>query len=143
MSGRDIQGVLEPQPGRWKWLASIFVLLKIQAPLGCTDKEEEGMLKQSEASGLVDTINLLLLLCREFLSCYFTNPTTSCIFRTCFWAGDVFTPKLFVKNKHNQEVPVQQFLQDSFLNAWEMVVRATGDLEGVIGFQVSRIGFEE
>ncbi|KAF9554990.1 cytoplasmic protein [Agrocybe pediades] len=55
---------------------------------------------------------------------------------TCFWAGDVFTPKLLVKNKHNQEVPVQQFLQNAFLDAWEMVVRATGDLEGVIGFQM-------
>ncbi|KAF8152913.1 glycoside hydrolase family 5 protein [Crassisporium funariophilum] len=55
---------------------------------------------------------------------------------TCFWAGDIFAPKLLVKNRHNQEVPIQQFLQNSFLDMWEMVVRAVGDLDGVIGFQM-------
>ena len=60
----------------------------------------------------------------------FTHPST------LFWAGDVFAPKLRVKNKHDQEVPIQQFLQNAFLDMWEMVVRAVGDLDGVIGFQV-------
>ncbi|KAF8909720.1 glycoside hydrolase family 5 protein [Gymnopilus junonius] len=55
---------------------------------------------------------------------------------TCFWAGDVYVPKLFVKNVHNQEVSIQQFLQNSFLDMWDMVARAVGDLEGVIGFQM-------
>ena len=57
-------------------------------------------------------------------------------FSTLFWAGDVFAPKLRVRNKHDQEVPVQQFLQNAFLDMWEMVARAVGDLDGVIGFQV-------
>lgn len=56
---------------------------------------------------------------------------------TCFWAGDIFAPKLLVKNKHNQEVPIQQFLQNAFLDMWDMVVRTVGDLEGVLGIQVS------
>ena len=57
-------------------------------------------------------------------------------FSTLFWAGDVFAPKLRVKNKHDKEVPVQEFLQNAFLDMWEMVARAVGDLDGVIGFQV-------
>ncbi|KDR76952.1 hypothetical protein GALMADRAFT_246095 [Galerina marginata CBS 339.88] len=61
---------------------------------------------------------------------------TAATLSTCFWAGDIFAPKLLVKNKHNQEVPIQQFLQNSFLDMWEMVVRAVGDLDGVIGFQM-------
>ena len=56
---------------------------------------------------------------------------------TCFWAGDIFAPKLLVKNQHNQEVPIQQFLQTAFLDMWDMVVRAIGDLDSVIGIQVS------
>ncbi|KIM41720.1 glycoside hydrolase family 5 protein [Hebeloma cylindrosporum] len=55
---------------------------------------------------------------------------------TLFWAGDVFAPKLRVKNEHDQEVPIQQFLQNAFLNMWEMVARTVGDLDGVIGFQL-------
>ncbi|PPQ80789.1 hypothetical protein CVT26_015204 [Gymnopilus dilepis] len=55
---------------------------------------------------------------------------------TCFWAGDVYTPKLRVKNKHDQEVSIQQFLQNCFLDMWDMVARAVGDLEGVVGFQM-------
>ncbi|CAA7263297.1 unnamed protein product [Cyclocybe aegerita] len=55
---------------------------------------------------------------------------------TCFWAGNVFAPKLLVKNKHNQDVPIQEFLQNAFLDAWDMIVRAVGDLEGVLGFQM-------
>lgn len=56
---------------------------------------------------------------------------------TCFWGGDIFAPKLLVKNQHNQEVPIQQFLQTAFLDMWDMVVRAVGDLRGVMGVQVS------
>lgn len=33
-------------------------------------------------------------------------------------------------------MPVQQFLQNAFLGAWEVVARTVGDLEGVIGFEV-------
>jgi len=68
----------------------------------------------------------------------FSNSCTSFshIFSTLFWAGDVFAPKLRVRNKHDQEVPIQQFLQNAFLDMWEVVARAVGDLDGVIGFQV-------
>lgn len=91
--------------------------------------------KRKEASGLVGTTNLQRRPCRQsFLSTHinllFTHSST------LFWAGDVFAPKLRVKNKHDQEVPIQQFLQNAFLDMWEMVVRAVGDLDGVIGFQV-------
>ncbi|KAF9477640.1 glycoside hydrolase [Pholiota conissans] len=55
---------------------------------------------------------------------------------TLFWAGDIFAPKLRVKNRHNQEVPIQQFLQRAFFDMWEQVVQAVGDLEGVLGFQM-------
>ncbi|KAN0133059.1 glycoside hydrolase [Lactarius tabidus] len=51
---------------------------------------------------------------------------------TCFWAGDTFAPKLRVRNG----VPVQRFLQDAFLDMWEAVARAVGDLDGVLGFEM-------
>jgi len=53
-------------------------------------------------------------------------------YRTCFWAGDTFSPKLRVRDG----VPIQRFLQDTFLDMWEVVVRAVGDLDGVLGFEV-------
>jgi len=53
-------------------------------------------------------------------------------YRTCFWAGDTFAPKLRVRDG----VPIQRFLQDTFLDMWEVVVRAVGDLDGVLGFEV-------
>ncbi len=55
---------------------------------------------------------------------------------TCFWAGDAFAPKLKLKNRHGEEVPVQEFLQGAFLDMFENIVRAVGDLEAVIGFEV-------
>jgi hypothetical protein len=55
--------------------------------------------------------------------------------RTCFWGGDAFAPKLKIKTPQG-EVPVQQYLQDDFLNMYEVVVRAIGDLDGVLGFEV-------
>ncbi|PPQ89778.1 hypothetical protein CVT25_008064 [Psilocybe cyanescens] len=57
---------------------------------------------------------------------------TASTMSTCFWAGDIFAPKLLVKNKHNQDVPIQQFLQNSFLDMWEMVAGAVGDLDGMM-----------
>lgn len=58
-------------------------------------------------------------------------------YRTCFWAGDTFAPKLRVKDAQGTEVSIQQFLQSSFLASWEMLIKAVGDLDGVIGFEVS------
>ncbi|KAI0922589.1 hypothetical protein AcV5_009520 [Taiwanofungus camphoratus] len=55
---------------------------------------------------------------------------------TCFWAGDTFAPKLKVKNTKGEDVSIQEFLQTSFLNAWEAVAKTVGDLEGVLGFEI-------
>lgn len=56
--------------------------------------------------------------------------------RTCFWAGDTFAPKLKVKNAKGEEVSIQTLLQSAFLSAWEVLAKAVGDLDGVIGFEV-------
>jgi hypothetical protein len=58
-----------------------------------------------------------------------------------FWAGDTFAPKLLFKNKHGVDVPIQQFLQNSFLDMFEVLARAVGDLDGVLGFEVWYYGF--
>ena len=49
----------------------------------------------------------------------------------------MFAPKLKVKGKGGKDVPIQEFLQGAFLDMWEVVARALGDLEGVLGFEVS------
>lgn len=61
----------------------------------------------------------------------------SWIYRTCFWGGDAFAPQLRVKTKDGEEVPVQQFLQEAYLNMWEIVVKTLADLDCVVGFDVS------
>ncbi|TFK28296.1 cytoplasmic protein [Coprinopsis marcescibilis] len=55
---------------------------------------------------------------------------------TLFWAGETFAPKLLVKSANGEMVSIQRFLQDHFLAMWEQIVRAVGDLEGVLGFQM-------
>ncbi|KAF9011688.1 glycoside hydrolase superfamily, partial [Cyathus striatus] len=55
---------------------------------------------------------------------------------TCFWAGDTFAPKLFVKDKFGQDISIQQFLQSAFISACDELARAVGELPGVIGFQM-------
>ncbi|KAI0783200.1 glycoside hydrolase family 5 protein [Abortiporus biennis] len=55
---------------------------------------------------------------------------------TCFWAGDTFAPKLKVKNEQGVEVSIQTFLQTAFLNMFEQVAKAVGDLPAVIGFEM-------
>ena len=74
------------------------------------------------------------------ISTFTLPPQLILVISTCFWAGDILAPKLLVKNQHNQEVPIQQFLQTAFLDMWDMVVRAVGDLDGVIGVQVCFFG---
>ena len=56
----------------------------------------------------------------------------SAVHRTCFWAGDTFAPTLRTRDG----IPIQRFLQDAFLDMWETVVRAVGDLDSVLGFGV-------
>lgn len=59
---------------------------------------------------------------------------------TFFWGGETFAPKLRVdtgKGKKN----IQAFLQDTFLAATAKLVEAVGDLETVLGFEVSLTAF--
>jgi hypothetical protein len=73
---------------------------------------------------------------RSFLPPLRSFVSLSRFISTVFWAGDIFAPKLHVKDRRNQAVPIQQFLQTAFLDMWEKVVQAVGDLDGVVGFQV-------
>lgn len=54
---------------------------------------------------------------------------------TLFWAGNTFARKLLIKDGEDH-VPIQDYLQEKFLNAWEALVEALVGLEGVIGFEV-------
>ena len=62
--------------------------------------------------------------------------TLSLVHSTCFWGGDTFAPQLKIKTKDGKEVPVQQFLQDAYLDMWEVVMKTFADLDCVIGFDV-------
>ncbi|KAF8595793.1 glycoside hydrolase family 5 protein [Ceratobasidium sp. AG-I] len=56
---------------------------------------------------------------------------------TLFWAGRTYTPKLRVPSLSSEgDVNIQDFLQDCFLNAFDQLVRAVGDCEGVVGFEL-------
>ncbi|KAG9124154.1 hypothetical protein FRC07_012642 [Ceratobasidium sp. 392] len=55
---------------------------------------------------------------------------------TLFWAGNTYAPKLRLSSTSGQDVNIQEYLQDCFLNAFEELVRAVGDLEGVAGFEM-------
>ncbi|PFH50868.1 glycoside hydrolase family 5 protein [Amanita thiersii Skay4041] len=61
---------------------------------------------------------------------------TAATMATCFWAGNTFAPKLKVKNGNGQDVSIQNFLQTTFLNMFDALVDAVGDLESVIGFEM-------
>ncbi|EJU01559.1 glycoside hydrolase family 5 protein [Dacryopinax primogenitus] len=54
---------------------------------------------------------------------------------TLFWAGDTFASKLKVQWQ-GKEVGAQQFLQDRFLAAWEVLVQRLAPLPAVVGFQM-------
>ena len=51
----------------------------------------------------------------------------------------MFAPKLKLKAQDGRELSVQQFLQETFLNMWEVVAKTLGDLEAVIGFEVRTV----
>ena len=48
-----------------------------------------------------------------------------------------------VTARNGRQVPVQQYLQDAFLNMWETVLKTIADLDAVIGFEVGRITSSE
>ncbi|KAF8695014.1 Cellulase (glycosyl hydrolase family 5), partial [Rhizoctonia solani] len=55
---------------------------------------------------------------------------------TLFWSGKTYAPKLRVKSRvSNEMINIQDFLQNHFLDAFDQLVRAVGDCEGVIGFE--------
>ncbi|KAF8518261.1 cytoplasmic protein [Hysterangium stoloniferum] len=62
---------------------------------------------------------------------------TASTMATCFWAGDTFASKLKVPDpRGGVEIGIQKLLQDAFLDAWEVLVKTVGDLDGVIGFEM-------
>ncbi|KAF8328906.1 glycoside hydrolase family 5 protein [Cantharellus anzutake] len=54
---------------------------------------------------------------------------------TCFWAGDIFAPKLEVIHG-GERIGIQAFLQSRFLQAFDEVAKKVGNLESVIGFEL-------
>ncbi|KAG7096066.1 hypothetical protein E1B28_006746 [Marasmius oreades] len=54
---------------------------------------------------------------------------------TIFWAGETFAPKLTVEYR-GQTMNAQHFLQTTYLDMFDQVVKAVGDLDGVIGFEL-------
>ena len=57
-------------------------------------------------------------------------------YSTFFWGGETFAPKLKVKTPQGAK-NIQSFLQDAFLGAVEKLVDAVGDLDTVLGVEVS------
>lgn len=55
-----------------------------------------------------------------------------------FWGGKTFTPKTTVQ-RGNEEINIQDYLQDAFLKAVRKVLDTVGDLEGVLGIEVSEL----
>ncbi|KAF9521115.1 glycoside hydrolase family 5 protein [Hydnum rufescens UP504] len=55
---------------------------------------------------------------------------------TCFWAGDIFAPKLRVQLKNGEQVGIQAFLQKAFLGSFDVLVRKLRDVDAVIGFEI-------
>ncbi|KZT50302.1 glycoside hydrolase family 5 protein [Calocera cornea HHB12733] len=54
---------------------------------------------------------------------------------TIFWGGNTFAPKLKIEHDGRQ-VPAQQFLQDCYLGAYDVLVQRLGSLPAVLGFQL-------
>ncbi|SRR5258707_2812828 len=61
--------------------------------------------------------------------------TIDCRSRTCFWAGDIFAPKLEVMYR-DRRIGIQAFLQSCFLQAFDELAKKIGNIESVIGFEV-------
>ena len=58
---------------------------------------------------------------------------------TVFWGGEVFTPKLTARVERetgSANMNVGAYLRERYLKAWEVLVKAVGDLEVIVGFEV-------
>ncbi|KAG8923855.1 hypothetical protein FRC02_010851 [Tulasnella sp. 418] len=54
---------------------------------------------------------------------------------TCFWGGEVFTPKLMV-DRNGEKVNVQTYLQDAYMDCFDYLLKNLADLEGIMGFEI-------
>lgn len=54
---------------------------------------------------------------------------------TLFWAGEALAPKLTVRRSDGQDVSIQAFLQDAYIEAFGALADALSGLEGCIGFE--------
>jgi hypothetical protein len=95
------------------------------------------MLKQNVVFGPADTKSWPPQLWRMFSLTYCCHQVDMKFYlsSTCFWAGDTFAPKLKIVMPGGQVKPVQQYLQDAFLDMYATVVQALDGLDGVIGFE--------
>ncbi len=60
---------------------------------------------------------------------------------TLFWAGKTFAPHHVVEDitsPARERKNIQDFLQERYIAMYQKVVSAVGDVEGVLGFEVSR-----
>jgi hypothetical protein len=55
-----------------------------------------------------------------------------------FWGGSTYAPSFIVDGQNGGKVNIQEYLQEAFLSAVEKLNEAVGDLDGVLGIEVSR-----
>jgi hypothetical protein len=56
---------------------------------------------------------------------------------TLFWAGSTYAPSFIVDGPSGGKVNIQEYLQGAFLSAVQKLNEAVGDLDGVLGIEVS------
>lgn len=56
---------------------------------------------------------------------------------TLFWAGSTYAPSFIVDGQSGGKVNIQEYLQEAFLSSVQKLNEAVGDLDGVLGIEVS------
>ena len=56
---------------------------------------------------------------------------------TLFWAGSTYAPSFMVDGQADGKVNIQEYLQAAFLGSIQKLNEAVGDLDGVLGIEVS------
>jgi hypothetical protein len=56
---------------------------------------------------------------------------------TLFWAGSTLAPSFMVDGQGGGRVNIQEYLQEAFLGSIQKLNEAVGDLDGVLGIEVS------
>jgi hypothetical protein len=139
MSGPGTRVVLARQHGLSMPLGLTYMHSKSLGQHGCWESKVAVTLKRNVVFGPADIKSwpprpwrtFSLVYCRHHVDMVFYP------FSTCFWAGDTFAPKLKIVMPDGQTKPVQQYLQDAFLDMYATVVQALDGLDGVIGFEAS------